>query len=155
MSNQDNNPALVAWVAEHVMGWKCFHHKDHSVQDIDDVCSNGGYGAIVEYSPEGDVLGVVPFDAEFGPMAIWLPFADAHDDLMVLRKVREWLDAADVREGEGLWNRFWHHLSERLRSRDPYYRGTLNQYELYYMTEYQCGDYCVSAALAAGYKPCE
>jgi hypothetical protein len=151
--NQRNSPALVAWVAEHVMGWKCYHWTDRTIQDVDDLCIAGGYTAIVEYSPDGDVFAVVQFDAGVWRLPPWNLLTDANDDLMVLQRVREeWLDADDMHDGNGLWNLFWHHLAELLRSRDPYYRSTLNQNELHYMQEYRCGDYCRSAALAKGYE---
>lgn len=76
---------------------------------------------------------------------------DVEADYLVLRHVREkWLDADDYHEANGRWNVFWHSLAEVLRIRDPYYRDTMNQYELYYMQEYRPGDYSRAALAALG-----
>jgi hypothetical protein len=140
--DNNNNPALVAWVAEHVMGWRCYHHKDHNIQDIDDLCIAGGYKAIVEYSQTGDAMFVVPFVAEFGPTVPWNPLTDANDDLMVLQKVRdEWLC-------EDLFT-FECEYSAALAVRDV---DGVRGVELHIL-QHVVGDYARAAAQAKGYKP--
>lgn len=70
---------------------------------------------------------------------------DASSDYEILKRVREekW-----IYEKEGQYNEFWNSLAEILRSRDPYYRDTVNQNELHYMLEYRPGDYSHAAYLA-------
>jgi hypothetical protein len=147
------NPALVAWVAEHVMGWRCYHHKDHNIQDIDDLCIAGGYTAIVEYSQTGDVLLVAPFDVEFGPTASWNPLTDANDDLMVLQKVRETWQQLDTEEMNGIVRDIFedrHYASAKvIKDDNGKFLGRVHSD----MLQYQCGDYTRAAAQAKGYKP--
>lgn len=71
---------------------------------------------------------------------------NASDDYLVLAKVREWGEDDKLRWTT--YGQFWTHLAEILRARDPYYKPTVNQYELYYMLEYQPGDYSHAAFLA-------
>jgi hypothetical protein len=70
---------------------------------------------------------------------------DPSADYEVLKRVREskWID-----DREEAYNMFWNSLAEILRSRDPYYRDTENQNELYYMLEYRPGDFSHAAFLA-------
>jgi hypothetical protein len=151
MTTNHNNPALVAWVAEHVMGWKCYHHRDHSVQNIDDICIEGGYAAIVEYSLEGEVLSVVPFDAEFGVLAAWTPLTDANADLMVLRKVREEWRPQDAEDVDDKLYEIWddRHYTTTPWATDPSGRKMCRWG--WFHLQYQCGDFTQAAAKAKGY----
>lgn len=75
-------------------------------------------------------------------------FCDAKNDLLVLRYVHDrWRCIRCMDELQ----RFYDKLSELLRSRDPYYHGTVNQYELYYIENYQTGDYARAALYAVGH----
>lgn len=76
------------------------------------------------------------------------PLTIGSDDVQVLAVVRSWLDGDDRFETEGRYNVFYRVLSETLRSRDPYYRDTVNQFELYYLDLYEVGDFA-RAAFAA------
>lgn len=57
-------------------------------------------------------------------------------EVEVMAKVKCWIDTDSYR-----YDVFWNLLSERLRSRDPYYRDTVDQRELYYLAEYRDGDF--------------
>lgn len=122
-----SNRELDCLVAERVLGWK-----------------------VVEYGREGEFRYYETGD-DYIEESNFLPSSDVSDDYAVLQHVREkWLDADDYHEANGRWNVFWRSLAEILRSRDPYYRDTVNQYELYYMQEYRPGDYSRAALAALG-----
>jgi hypothetical protein len=77
---------------------------------------------------------------------------DASADVRVLGAVAKWID--DEPEGPPSkpesyrYNRFWLRLAAILRSRDPYYRDTVDQQDRYYIQHYEPGDFS-RAALAA------
>lgn len=78
---------------------------------------------------------------------------DAKADFEVLRQARcilewSWRDDDGAEENDILYSDFYRHLSEILRSRDPYYTDTVNQYELYYMDLYEPGDFSHAMYLA-------
>lgn len=73
----------------------------------------------------------------------WRPLQSVEHDFIVFQRVRKWID-----EAPDLYEAFYNNLAELLRSHNPYYRDTINQNRLYYMDEYQPGDYS-RAALAA------
>jgi hypothetical protein len=76
MSTTDTNHALVAWVAEHVMGWR--QDPKHAFVFYDNASTMYVVGEQT-WTPRC-------------PHKKWNPLADANDDLMVLQKVRdEWL----------------------------------------------------------------
>jgi len=95
------------------------------------------------WTEEGDRLWKDPGGRLF--VRDFQPLADAGDDFLVLQAVRKWIDLDDDR-----YNKFYRTLAEMLRSRDPYYRGTVNQFELYYMDQYQAGDFSRAAWVAIG-----
>ncbi len=68
---------------------------------------------------------------------------DPIDDLKVHRVAIKWIDSNQDR-----YNKYYKNLAEILRSRDPYYKPTVNQFELYYMDQYQPGDFSRAALLA-------
>lgn len=81
------------------------------------------------------------------------PLTSGNDDLKVLRVARTWIERDDRFDQVGRYNLFYRRLSEVLRSRDPYYDDTVNQFELYYMDNYQIGDFARAALEAVVSTP--
>lgn len=122
MSNQDNSPALVAWVAEHVMGWR----KDDK-------------NAFVFYDHAGTMC--VVGDHSWTPRCPhkrWNPLADANADFEVLRKVRE-----SASDGERV--RFACVLSDIWLERDA------TAIDSGWWLAHEIGDYTRAAAKAKGW----
>lgn len=146
MTTNDKNPALVAWVAEHVMGWKCYHVGKQGDGELTD-----DYQAVVFYDKDGGKLtSVSKWDNHSSlDMEPWNPLADANHDFEVLRKVREWESRGGL-EGCVAWYDFWRQLAKVLHDRQQLSVGYCVQ-DLRDMQAYQCGDFCRTAAKAKGW----
>jgi len=133
--SDNNNHALVAWAAEHVMGWKCYHVGKQGDDELTD-----DYQAVVFYDKDGGkVTSVSKWDDHSSlDMEPWNPLTDANDDLEVLRKVRE--SASDSERV-----RFAYVLSDIWLERD------VTAIDGCWWLAHEIGDYTRAAAKAKGW----